>query len=352
MRLKNYYAASLPEAMEQVRAELGPDAVILSSQPNDRGDGIRLTAALDDTGPEGGLAFFEEDALAPLDEINEALIFHRTPLALADRLLAAASGHDGEESVELLAVALMAEFGFRDKPITAAKRPVMLVGPPGAGKTATAAKLCALARLDDESAALVTLDGVKAGALAQAATLSEAMGVTLREATDEASLIEAIAACHSERLVVVDTVGANPFDAGEQARLKRVAGATEAEVVLVLPGGGDPLESADLALAFAEAGAKLLCPTRLDATRRLGGVLAAASAAKLAFFAAGMSPQIAGGLVPLPPAALAERLLNAHALHAGSAEPDRRDRKNETDEIDETDETDEAAEPAETTGTT
>lgn len=324
MRLKNYYAASLPEAMELVRAELGPEAVILSSQPNDRGDGIRLTAALDDTTPDGGLPFFEDDGLAPIDEINEALIFHRTPLALADRLLAAAGRLDADESAQLLAAALEAEFAFTQKAIAAAKRPVMLVGPPGAGKTATAAKLCALARLDDESAALVTLDSVKAGALAQAATLSEAMGVALHEAGDEASLLEAIAACHKERLVVVDTVGANPYDAEEQAMLKRVAAAIEAEVVLVLAGGGDPLESADLALAFAEAGARLLCPTRLDATRRLGGVLAAASAAKLAFFAAGVSPQIAGGLVPLTPTALAVRLLNAHttpASTAGAAQP-------------------------------
>ena len=47
MRLKTYHAASLPEAIELARAELGSDAVILSSQPSELGEGIRLTAALD-----------------------------------------------------------------------------------------------------------------------------------------------------------------------------------------------------------------------------------------------------------------------------------------------------------------
>lgn len=32
MKMKKYYASSIPEAMKQVRAELGEDAVILNSK--------------------------------------------------------------------------------------------------------------------------------------------------------------------------------------------------------------------------------------------------------------------------------------------------------------------------------
>jgi len=309
MRLKTYHAASLPEAIELAREELGPDAVILSSQPSELGGGIRLTAALDPSAPENPADVLDNGGAA-IDEVATALGFHGVPPALSQRLIAAAAARPANDGEGALAAAVGNVFRFEAKAIAAAKTPVLLVGPPGAGKTATAAKLCALARLDGRPATLVTMDTVKAGALAQAAILADSMAVTLRQATDEASLLEAVAASAGGGLVMVDTVGANPFDAREQGVLRRVAQAISATVVLVLPAGGDALESADLALAFAEVGAGLLCPTRLDASRRLGGVLAAAGAADLALFAAGVAPQIAGGLIPLDPEVLASYLFN------------------------------------------
>jgi flagellar biosynthesis protein FlhF len=80
-------------------------------------------------------------------------------------------------------------------------------------------------------------------------------------------------------------------------------------VVLVLPGGLDPAEAADLAVAYAAAGASLLVATRLDLTRRLGGVLAASSSARLALTEAGIGPDAANGLLPITPGWLATRLL-------------------------------------------
>jgi flagellar biosynthesis protein FlhF len=325
MRLKSYYAASLSEAIKLARAELGPDAVILSSQPSESGGGIQLTAALDPTvpevpevseAPEAGIP----GAQSPIEEIGAALGFHGVPPGLSDRLIAAAAGLGAVDAETALAGALSRVFRFKPKAIAAAKSPILLVGPPGAGKTATAAKLCALARLDGRSAALITMDTVKAGALAQAAVPADGMDVTLGEATDVASLLDAVAACGGAGLVLVDTIGANPFDAEELGMLARLAKAISAKVVLVLPAGGDVMESADLALTFAEVGAGLLCPTRLDASRRLGGVLAAAGAAQLAFFAAGVAPQIAGGLAPLTPRALAGHLLNPQDAGAQSAD--------------------------------
>ena len=79
--------------------------------------------------------------------------------------------------------------------------------------------------------------------------------------------------------------------------------------VLVLPGGLDPSEAADLATAYAAAGATHMVATRLDQTRRLGGILAAAAAGGLTLTEAGIGPGATDGLVPLTPAFLAERLL-------------------------------------------
>jgi hypothetical protein len=56
---------------------------------------------------------------------------------------------------------------------------------------------------------------------------------------------------------------------------------------LVLPAGLDAEEAAETARAFQLLGCRHLVPTRLDAARRLGGVLAAADAG-LAFTEAGI----------------------------------------------------------------
>jgi flagellar biosynthesis protein FlhF len=295
--------------MRLVREALGPDAVILSTQPSERGSGVRVTAALEDSPLEtietGGSA----DAAVSTDEIAGALAYHRVPDGLSDRMLAAAATLGAASSEAALCGALDAVFTFNGLPSASSKRPIMLVGPPGAGKTATAAKLCALARLEGQAAAVVTMDTVKAGGLAQITTFAETLEVELHEADDEAAVERAVAASIAERFVVVDTVGANPFDAHERASLARTASAVGADLTLVLPGGGDAAESAEIAAAFAESGARFLIPTRLDAARRLGGVLAAAQAGGLAFLAAGVSPQIGGGLAALTPPGLARLLL-------------------------------------------
>jgi flagellar biosynthesis protein FlhF len=77
----------------------------------------------------------------------------------------------------------------------------------------------------------------------------------------------------------------------------------------VLPAGGDPLESAEVAMTYAEAGARQFIATRLDATRRLGGVLSAAHAAELILMGAGVSATIGGGLRALNPLQLARLVL-------------------------------------------
>ena len=94
-----------------------------------------------------------------------------------------------------------------------------------------------------------------------------------------------------------------------------LAATARASVALVLPAGLEAEESADLGAAFAQAGATLLIATRVDLARRLGGILAAASAGRLALTEAGIGPGAADGLTALTPEFLAEKLL-APRLHA------------------------------------
>ncbi len=153
------------------------------------------------------------------------------------------------------------------------------------------------------------MDGAKAGGLAQITTFAEALDARLDQAADGAALAALLEAGLGDRLVVIDTMGCNPLDQAERHSMAAAAAAVRADLALVLPAGGDVLEAAESAVAFAEAGAGILIPTKLDTTRRLGSVLSAAFAGRLALLAAGISPGIADGLAPLHPMALARLLL-------------------------------------------
>src|SRR5262252_3372626 len=74
MRLKRYRAAGMAQAMAQVRADLGKDALILATQRV--GDGVEVTAALEpDEVPPTPLVSTDPRLVAALD-------FHGVPALL------------------------------------------------------------------------------------------------------------------------------------------------------------------------------------------------------------------------------------------------------------------------------
>lgn len=310
MRLKSFTAKTLPEAMRQVREAFGPEAVILSSQPSESGKGVRITAALED----GGMDEFDlggaGGGLGSIDEISEALTHHRVPPGLFDRLIGVAATLPSPDVLMTLAGALDSELAFAPLPEhDSTTRPIMLIGPPGAGKTATAAKLCARARLAGGKISLITMDTVKSGGLAQVSAFARVLEARLEPVEDIDGLSAAVEACPDGHFVVIDTTGANPFDDGDVSGLERAADVAGAEPILVLSAGGDPADSAEIALAFARTGARRLIATKLDIARRFGGILSAAQAGGMALMAAGMSPNIGDGLMPINPVALARLFL-------------------------------------------
>ena len=94
--------------------------------------------------------------------------------------------------------------------------------------------------------------------------------------------------------------------------------AADADPVMVMAGGGDPMEADDMARAFTGAGAERMIATRLDITRRFGAVLVAAHSSGLGFSGVSITPRIANGLSPITAVALA-RLILTEALPAEDA---------------------------------
>jgi flagellar biosynthesis protein FlhF len=283
MRLRLFQASGMAEAMALVRAELGPDAVILDSR-RVKG-GVEVTAALDRAA----------EPVAPVAPPPPSLARHNLPAALAARLA-------GGLLVEGLASALR----FAPLPDGRA-RPLMLVGPPGSGKTLSCAKLATRAVLGGAPPLVASTDGLRAGATEQLAAFTRLLGLPLAVATEPEMLARALARREAGQRVIVDCAGCDPFDPVQAAWLRAMALAVGAEMVVVMPAGLDPAEAAETAAAFMALGARHLLPTRLDGARRLGGVLAAA-AAGLALGEAGTGPGVADGLTAIDPAWLAQRL--------------------------------------------
>jgi len=294
MRLRTFTAPSIGEAMRQVRKALGEDAVILSTE--NVGKQIKLTAAIEPATPAATASTASPVAS---DEIEIALSYHGVPKALADRLIATAGELDAANPQQALTAALRARFDFRPLVDRKPGKPILLAGLPGAGKSATLAKLAARAKVNGWAATAITCDLAKAGAIEQLATYAKALEIPAFRAKDAATLRRAVAKADADGLVLIDTLGTNPLKAGDLAQMRELADAAGAEIVLVMAAGGDVIESAELAVAYAEAGATRLVAAKVDVARRYGGILAAAEAGRLAFAGLGTSPEIASGLATL-----------------------------------------------------
>ncbi|MEM8987461.1 MAG: hypothetical protein AAGC95_12140 [Pseudomonadota bacterium] len=363
MRVRTFIAPSFAEAKDRVFRELGEDAVIISTNETP-GGGVEIRAAVDRgrrphpaAGPEtdkNRLDVEKEKRVASevLTSLRADLTTGKTApptLSAAPISRTAAQSRAGAEGGGFFANNLqyvLAKCGFTDKttaalssaalrvesgdevealsgafeiafqfaPLPAAPRqPVMLVGPTGAGKTSTAAKLAARAAMEGAPVSIFAADTARAGAVEQIQTYADALQIPLwtTETPDDAA--GAIASGAGKGVVIIDTPGINPYDPDEVALLRGFQDITGAEPILVLPASGDAGEYADIAEVFAGLGVERLVLTKLDSARRIGAGLSAAFGMKLALCQFGISPYIADGLETAAPYAIAARLLRGEA---------------------------------------
>ena len=310
MRLKTFTASNMSEAMELVRAELGKDAIIVSTRNGDAEGGsfgVKVTAALETVNT--GSVVYEDlagtDTEDVVDTIIEWLAYHRTPPLLAEKLLNGVRRLEIDDTLMALAGALDAEFEFAPLGHQKLARPLILIGPPGAGKTVTAAKLAARAVLDGQAAALITTDIVRAGAVEQLGVYAKLLKLEITVADGPDALAGTVASLPTGAFSVIDTPGINPLDISSLKKISTFLEAVDAEPVLVLPAGGDAFEAIETAEAFASLGASRFIVTRLDTTHRLGSLIAAADAVRLKFSEATFGPYIGDGLGPVSPMFLA-----------------------------------------------
>jgi flagellar biosynthesis protein FlhF len=312
MRLKSFTAPTMAEAMELVRQELGDDAIIVSTQRAAGSKGVRITAALEPADADLAVAEMlgEGGNSSAAEAVKEALAVHGVPQRLAERLVNAARTSEMGDATLACASALEAGFTFAHLPEHSAQRPLMLIGPPGSGKSVAAAKLAARSVLKQRHVGVITCDNIRAGAVEQLAAFTRILEIDLVRARGPDSLRKAIeGATGLFDLVVIDSPGLNPFKPSDMEYLQALIEVAEVEPILVMAAGGDAGEAAEMGEAYAAVGATRLFATRLDTTRRLGGMLSAADAGQLALCDVSASPHVASGISPISAVSLARLIV-------------------------------------------
>jgi len=211
---------------------------------------------------------------------------------LAGRIIEAADEFQAATLAEAFSFAFERLMGFASINGESA-RALMLVGPPGAGKTVSTAKLAAEALVGGRSVRLITADTIKTGGADQLGQYGQMMELDVTSTEDEATLAEAVAYGADSEVTLIDSCGVNPFDMDELEQCVRLIKSAQAEPVLVLPAGLDGLEAADMAEIFAQMGARRFIATRLDTARRYASLISAARAGRLALAGMSRSPYLA-----------------------------------------------------------
>lgn len=364
MKIKRYMAASMRAALDQVRLEQGPDAVILSSRRID--EGVEVIAAVDydealiagaarqyaltasaaaeskaPPAPSPALIARPPVSAAPLAARRTAE--RRAPSALARDLAAVAVPQDAQRGFATVQRELkdlrhlvengLAGMAWHDKrareplkarvfeqlsamdiaPDVAASLAAMtpsrtnledtsklalalllrhlpvvdrlttvnggifaLVGPTGAGKTTTIAKLAARwsMRYGSEDLALVSTDSYRIGAREQLMTYARILGAAMHAPNSGRELARVLDRLKSKRLVLIDTAGMGPRDVRLSEQLEALQlGASRAKVMLALPGQGEGHALEEIIRAFAPVSPAACIITKVDEAASLGAVI-------------------------------------------------------------------------------
>jgi flagellar biosynthesis protein FlhF len=352
MRLRKYQADTIKEAVARVKAELGPDAMIIATRPIRRGflgTGVEVTVSTDApgddldlpgpaaTGPTGAYASHTShtgtstpQALPPPppppaprghssshagshnannsgsyaaghsssspatnisdDDIERIMVPLRSELRSLKAQLRASSVSEELAALRQAVTALDAHRSrapdatalaeLADRAHIAApsnSRVVALVGPTGAGKTTTIAKLAARAALGRrQQVALVTVDTYRVGGEEQMRIFAELIGVPLVVVRSLEGLASAIDDLAGYARVFIDTAGRSPRDgAAIDETARALAAIAEIETHLTLPAQAPPTVLDAWLRALDTVGVDRLLFTKLDEADELDALVRA-----------------------------------------------------------------------------
>ncbi|MEO0883980.1 MAG: flagellar biosynthesis protein FlhF-like protein [Pseudomonadota bacterium] len=313
MRMKMFAAESVDAARALVLAEMGEGAVILSEREVDGRFEVR--AATDGGRRKADKPLFlrgsdrdEAPSTVLSYRLRDTLTWHGAPRRFVDRIIGGVDAELSDPS-EALASGIAGILKFDPLP-SRPDRDILLVGPPGHGRTSTVAKLTRRAAVSETEILPVAADFDATAGGEQLSAYLEMERAQVRIAPEPDALFALLeeARRHNQRCII-DLPAIIPFDQEDLARLKDLVAVIDAEPVLVLSAEGHPEDQAEAARAYASAGVRRAILTKLDVVRRRGGAMAALAGARMSLSHLAVTPFIGGGLVPAAPSRVAALLM-------------------------------------------
>jgi len=153
---------------------------------------------------------------------------------------------------------------------------IALVGPTGAGKTTTIAKLAARWSMQHGSKemALVSTDAHRIGAREQLMTYARILGAPMHVANGGRELARVLERLKSKKLVLIDTAGMGPRDVRLSEQLAALQlGAARARVLLAFPAQGEGHALEEIVRSFASVRPAACILSKVDEAASLGAVI-------------------------------------------------------------------------------
>jgi flagellar biosynthesis protein FlhF len=183
----------------------------------------------------------------------------------------------------------------------------LFVGPPGAGKTTTIAKIAARERARrGQRLSLLAADGFRVGAVEQLRLYADLIGSPFAVARTPAEIERSLASTRSP--ILVDTAGRSLGDARALEVAERLSSLPGVRTHVVLPAGTSPRQAARLLDAYGDRARRVVL-TRLDEGESVAPLLKLIAARDLTLSYLGTGQRVPDDLERASAAALARHIL-------------------------------------------
>lgn len=333
MKIRRYVAGTMAEAKEQIKKDMGENAVILSSRQTKRSgiwgwlgkQSVEVTAAVDelegDANEEGATNIMSPSTVriperAPWDvfqqdlaetkrlmqsltrKLGETKAIEQFPAQvahvvehlrkvevdeqlvhdLAEQVMDGMTAREMEDSsrvwrrTETVLLQLLDRYVRKPVPKKTGPQVICLVGPTGVGKTTTVAKLAAQSVLiAKKKVALVTFDTYRIAAVDQLKTYGEILGVPVEIAFSPAEIKQVLQRLNGYDIIFVDTVGRSQQNVMQLSEIKAFTDAVQADEVYLVQSATTRYDiMVEVTKSYLQAKPTGLLFTKLDETRVFG----------------------------------------------------------------------------------
>ncbi|MBQ8250842.1 MAG: hypothetical protein IJY92_02890 [Alphaproteobacteria bacterium] len=277
MKLKTFFAPSIPQAMEEIRELYGEQAVIISST-RILNKGVKLIVATEEKTSEADLFSSLNDSHKKQRKIffQKALKQQTIPDEFIERLtLASLKKNIKTPDEKLLTHAFDELFHFKPLYPIETNSIYVFVGNAGSGKTLTLKKMALQAKKEHLKPSIVTLDTQKSGAVSDIKNFAKMLQIPCTVTKDIKTLNETVTMMRlSSNYILVDTPSINPYKIDELEKLKSIKHQiSDAQFILTMPAGLDFQEATAQGALFSKNGCHLLIATKLDCAHNYFNIL-------------------------------------------------------------------------------